>query len=147
MVSIVQGSGVDVDVEAANLIVLRDVLTPLFPGVRVATHVPKDGRGALVFPDWLVVVTRTGGVAKSPAHDNPMVTVECWHANGPDAWSLAGAARNALLQLVNERVDMGVRGGVAFLGHVNEIGGPIFHGDPRTDKQRYQFTHTQNVRR
>lgn len=151
--SIVAGSGVDVDVEAAVTSVLRPILTSRFPGVVVASAVPKAAGGVLAFPPLLVVVNRTGGSALSPAHDSPRVTVQCWAAAGPvEAWELCGVTRGVIASMSNERVVLPpVRAGgaseVVWVSYVTGVGGPVVFDDPRTTNERYQFTVALSVRR
>lgn len=153
MASIITGSGVDVDVEAAVTAVLRPILTARFPGVVVASAVPKAAGGTPTFPPLLVVVNRTGGSALSPAHDSPRMTVQCWAAAGPvEAWELCGVTRGVVASMSNERVVLPpVRAGEddepVWVSYAGEVGGPVVFDDPRTTNERYQFTVTLSVRR
>lgn len=154
MATLITGtSGVDVDVEAALTTLMRPLLVSRFPGVVVASGVPKAGNGDLVFPALLVVVSRAGGAPLLPAHDRPIVTFQCWAAAGTvEAWELCGAVRALAVSLSNEQVVLQpVRAGepveTVWVSYLHEIGGPQPFSDPRTPHERYQFTSTFQVRR
>ena len=134
-----------VDVEAHVIAYLR----PLLPGATVATSIPRSKSGELAFPARMVRVSRTGGVRWSPAHDRPMVLVECWAGKSTDAWRLCADARAALLALDNTLVQAGdpAAPAGAWLSHVAEGSGPVNFEDPDNRWPRYQFLHEFLVRR
>ncbi len=152
MARIVSDTGLDVDVEAALVQVYRQALAPGFPGLVVATVIPRSARGELAFPQRLVTPSRAGGVALSPAHDQPMVTTHCWAPDPAQAWELTGAARVVARALSNECVVLpplrpGGDSEVVWVSYYRQVGGPAELADPRTKHARYQFTDLFTVRR
>ena len=152
MARTVSATGLDVDVEAALVQVFLAQLVPDFPGLVVATAVPKAKDGSLAFPPLLIVPSRAGGIALSPMHDQPMVSVQCWAPTPVEAWELTGAARMVATGLSNEKVVLPpVRPGgateVVSVSYFRSVGGPAVFDDPRTRQARYQFTDMYTVRR
>lgn len=119
----------------AETAVIAYLKPALGPGVTVATRIPRQGT-ELRFPARMVRVTRAGGTSMSPAHDRPMVLVECWAETGPDAEALTGRVRGLMLALDDTLV------GGLYLSHGYEVTGVINYDDPRTENPRYEFMHS-----
>ena len=126
-----------VDVEAA---VIEALLRVLPAGVTVSTEVPRVGAGDARFPLRMVRVTRTGGVLLSPAHDRPLVLVECWASSSVAAWELAGLCRAVMLGWSDELA------AGAWLTHRAEATGPVNNPDSYAGHARYQFVHELQIR-
>lgn len=109
------------DAEAVVVACLKGAL----PGTKVATMVPNPR------PDRLVRVTRTGGGRRTVAHDDAMVTVECWDKESADAASLANRVRAHLTNFDTQD---------GFVPREGEVSGPQFFPDPLTSNPRYQLT-------
>lgn len=123
----------EVDVEGDVVAYLSERLGPQ---VTVATQVPP---GPL--PDRMVRVTRSGGTTWGPAHDRPVILVECWAGTTGDAARLAGAARAALHGMDD------VWGGTGWLTFRAELSGLANLPDPlQPAHPRYQFAHQLQVR-
>ena len=127
----------EVDAEAAVIAALRLALPP---DVTVSTEIPRIGAGERRFPLRMVRVTRTGGTLFSPAHDRPLILVECWAASSVDAWELAGLCRRTMLGWSDE-LSAG-----AWLSHLSEGSGPVNNPDPGAAHARYQFLHELQIR-
>jgi len=108
-------------VEVALIAFLNAQFTARGDSAKAGNTVPKD-RGRFV------AVTRVGGARSTPAHDDAMVTFECWDTSAARASSLAMLTRALVGSLDGET------------RYVSEVGGPASFPDPRTDLPRYQFT-------
>lgn len=100
-------------------------LKGVLSGTKVSTVVPNPR------PSRLVKVTRTGGGRRTVAHDDAMVTVECWDTESSDAAALADLVRAHLTNFDT------VQG---FMPRDGEVSGPQFFPDPLTTSPRYQLT-------
>ena len=99
------------------------------------------------FPERLVLVTRTGGIARDMVTDAPMLSFDCYaqsrgSADEGEAVALAGRLRSwcASLERDGELLDVPVY-------EVTGVGGPYRNPDPRAPKfARFTFTITAALR-
>lgn len=110
-------------VEAALVAFLKAELAARSDTASVSATVPNPR------PARIVKVTRVGGRRTDVAHDEAMVTFECWESSPAKASALA-----LLVRALVGSLDTGT------VWYGGEVGGPASFPDPLTDNPRYQFT-------
>lgn len=91
-------------------------------------------------PDRFVVVTRTGGQARSVITDEPQITVEAWAPSDDDVAKLILLVRGIVHAMARNVVD-----GVPIY-RVVEFGGPSELPDPHSTSPRMTFTAAVHMR-
>lgn len=116
--------------DAAALLIgyLRDQLTDRGDSTAVGQKTPNPR------PDQFVTIHRVGGPRRSVVADAPLLAVECWATNDPDAHDLAQLARALLHTARGRSID-----GVAVY-RIAEAAGPVNLPDPLSQQSRYTFT-------
>lgn len=115
------------DPEAAVVTFLNTRLAGAGLGARASTRVPNPR------PASLVTVNRVGGSLRSVAHEDAMVTVECWDASSVAASDLARKVASWLVEL-----DQG--GCHVPQGPDGWAGRPVYLEDPVAQVPRYTMT-------
>jgi len=115
------------DPEAAVVTFLNTRLTNAALPARASTRVPNPR------PASFVTVNRIGGSLRSVAHEDAMVTVECWGASSVSASTLARKVASWLVEL-----DSG--GCHVPQGSSGWVGRPAYLEDPIAQVPRYVMT-------
>lgn len=115
------------DVEAAVVAYLNGLLVASGSPARAATQVPNPR------PDTLVRVTRVGGSLRSVAHEDAMVTVECWAPTRVGAADLARQVAGWLARMDTGTVHVPQ-------GSAGWVGRPSYLEDPVAQVPRYVMT-------
>jgi len=109
--------------EAALIAFLKSRLAARSDSAAVAASVPASR------PSRMVKVTRVGGRRSGVAHDEALVTFECWETSPTRASSLALLVRALVASFDSPTA-----------WYSGEVGGPASFPDPLSDSPRYQFT-------
>lgn len=119
-----------VPVDAEALVV--EYLTALMPGYETSTRL-RDRSGA-------ITIEQVGSTRRSPIHDHPMITVQCWHADEIEA-SLMCRIAFAHLWALHDVAGFGDQ-----VREVTVVGGPHSFPDPTAKHPRWQVTVELNLR-